>query len=72
MAAGVTVRGLTIRGSGDDLRRWTRASSSARRRDGALIEGNRLEGNLFGVYVWGPDDAIVRGNTIIGRPEPVG
>ena len=69
-AAGVTVRGLTIRGSGDDLAEMESGVFVGKEADGALIEGNRLEGNLFGVYLWGPDDAIVRGNTIIGHRNP--
>ena len=35
-------------------------------RRGALVEGNRIEGNLFGIYVHGAADAVVRGNKIIG------
>jgi nitrous oxidase accessory protein len=31
------------------------------------VEGNRMEGNLFGVYVHGAPDALVRGNAITGR-----
>ena len=72
LGPGVTVRGLTIRGSGDDLAEMESGVFVGKEGDGALIEGNRLDGNLFGVYLWGPDDAIVRGNTIIGRPESSG
>jgi nitrous oxide reductase len=32
-----------------------------------LVEGNRMEGNLFGVYVHGAEGAVVRGNVITGR-----
>jgi nitrous oxidase accessory protein len=35
----------------------------------AHIIGNRLEDNLIGIYLKGPQDAIVRGNTINGRQD---
>ncbi len=37
--------------------------------DGAQIIGNTLRHNLIGVYLKGPDDAVVRGNTIVGRQD---
>jgi nitrous oxidase accessory protein len=36
---------------------------------GAAVENNRIEQNLFGVYVWGPQRALVRGNVIVGRTD---
>ena len=34
--------------------------------DRARIEGNHLENNLIGVYLKGPESAVVRDNVIIG------
>ena len=33
---------------------------------GAVVEANRIEGNLYGVYIHGAPEAIVRRNEIIG------
>jgi nitrous oxidase accessory protein len=62
----VTVRGLEIRGSG--LRHESIDSGVKLDRDAerALIEDNRLIGNLVGVHVFGARDSMVRGNTILG------
>lgn len=67
-AEGASVRGLTLRGSGSSLDSMDSGVLLQRAARGAVVEGNRLEGNLFGVYVHGADRAVVRGNTIIGRP----
>jgi nitrous oxidase accessory protein len=37
--------------------------------DRALVEENAIENNLIGVYVWGPRDAMVRRNRIVGRRD---
>lgn len=64
----VTIRGLTVRGSGVD-----HAMDAGIYLDqmavGAKVEGNTVSGNLVGVYVHGAADAIVRGNTIVGRTD---
>jgi len=65
----VIVRGLEIRGSGNShpqIDSGVQIRSSARR---ALVEGNRLIGNLVGVDVHGGLDSIVRSNVIIGRRD---
>lgn len=65
----VRVEGLEIRGSGDDLPAMDSAilvRAGARR---VIVRGNRLEGNLFGVYLHGTPDARVEGNTIVGRRD---
>ena len=69
LAPDVTVRGLTVRGSGSDIEAMDSGVFVGKEGDRALVEGNRIEGNLFGVYLWGPKDAMVRGNEIIGRRE---
>lgn len=64
---GATVRGLTVRGSGTNLERLDSGIFLAKTAAGAaLVENNRLEDNLFGVYVHGAANAIVRANTIVG------
>lgn len=35
----------------------------------AVVERNRIEGNLYGIYLHGAEDAIARGNTIVGIKE---
>ena len=63
----VVIRGLVLTGSGDshqDIDSGVLMTREARR---VLVEGNRIEGNLYGVDIHGARDSIVRGNTIIGR-----
>lgn len=66
-AEGATVRGLTLRGSGSDLPAMDSAVLLRQSAAKARVEGNRMEGNLFGVYVHGAEGAVVRGNVITGR-----
>jgi nitrous oxidase accessory protein len=66
-APGAAVRGLTLRGSGSELDAMDSGVMLQRTAIGAAVEDNRIEGNLFGIYVHGAADAIVRGNTILGR-----
>jgi nitrous oxidase accessory protein len=69
MAPESVVRGLTIRGSGMDLEKMDSGVFVEKSATRALIEGNRIEGNLYGVYLHGPEDALVTKNTIIGMSE---
>src|SRR6056297_1047776 len=65
----ITVRGLTITGSGSDhqtIDSGVQLTKTARR---GVIEDNRILGNLYGVDVHGADDSIVRGNIIRGRQD---
>ena len=65
----ITVRGLEIIGSGDDhqtIDSGVQLTKTARR---AVIEGNRIVGNLYGVDIHGADESIVRNNTIRGRQD---
>jgi len=68
-SSGSAVRGLTIRGSGHNLERMDAGVFVEQSATGAVIEGNRLEGNLYGIYLHGAENAIVRGNTIVGIAE---
>ncbi len=55
--------------SGSDLVGMNSGVYLARTARNALVEGNRIEGNLFGVYVHGAAGAVVRGNVIAGRRD---
>lgn len=68
-APDVVLRGLTVRNSGASLASEDSAIFVTARGDRALVEGNRLEHNLIGIYLKGPEDAVVRGNTVRGRRD---
>ncbi len=65
----VTVRGLVVRGSGDSLDR----EDAGIRAMGAntVIENNRIDDALFGIYLEQAADSVVRGNTIRGMDLPI-
>ncbi len=63
----ITLRGLEIRGSGSDHPGVDAGVKLDRTAAGALVEGNRIIGNLVGVHVFGARDSVVRGNEIRGR-----
>lgn len=65
-APGAEVRGVELRGSGRSLEAMDSGIFVEQSANGAVVEGNRIEGNLFGVYLHGSADAVVRHNTIIG------
>ncbi len=65
----VVVRGLSIRGSGSTHEPVDAGIRLDRTAERTLVEGNRLEGNLVGIHVWGATDAIVRGNEVVGRRD---
>ena len=68
-AAKVTIRGLMVRRSGSSLQKMHAGIFLTETAHGALIERNRMMGNLFGVYLLGPNNAIVRANVIHGRRD---
>jgi len=68
-APGAVVRGLTVRGSGTVFADEASGIFVTRTAEGALIEDNRLERNLFGIYLKGSADAVARGNTVIGLDD---
>lgn len=65
-AADVTIRTLTVIGSGMDSKALDAGIKILRGADRAIIENNRVLGNLHGIDVHGGRDAQVRGNTIEG------
>jgi nitrous oxidase accessory protein len=69
-APDVTIKGLTVTGSGmlsQDLDAGIKILKEA---DRALVEGTKVLGNLHGIDVHGGLDAMVRGNTIEGTQNP--
>lgn len=64
-AAGVTVRGLVVSGSGSLLVNED-AAIEVEGAD-AVIEGNRIEDSLFGIYLREAPRSRIAGNTIIGK-----
>ncbi len=65
-APDVTVRDVTVRGSGRDLQEMNSGIFLQKTAERTRIENNRLEGNLFGVYVHGAKGSRVVGNVIEG------
>lgn len=66
-AANVVIRGLEIRGSGDNHPEIDSGIKLDRTAVDALVENNVLVENHVGIHVFGARDSIVRGNIIIGR-----
>ncbi len=69
-APDIVVRGVTVRNSGTSLATEDSGIFVTVDGDRALIDSNRLEKNLIGIYLKGPDDAVVRSNVIIGSTDP--
>ena len=68
-APDVAIRGLTISGSGsshETIDAGVKLGTQALR---AVVEGNRLTGNLYGVDIHGARDARVAGNVTEGRQD---
>ncbi len=68
-APDVVVRGLFVRHSGEDLSEQDSGIFVGKRGHRARIERNRLEGNLIGIYLWGPKGALARNNQVYGRRD---
>nr|AWJ66016.1 nitrous oxide reductase maturation protein [uncultured bacterium] len=68
-ADNVSVIGLTITGSGMDSQALDAGVKIVKGADRALVEANRILGNLHGVDVHGGRDTIVRNNTIEGTRQ---
>lgn len=69
ITAAVTIRGLTIRGSGRDQSQ-EHSGILADRADGLVVENNTLEDVLFGVYVKQSQTPVIRNNVIVGKDLP--
>lgn len=62
-----TVRGLEVRGSGENMPELNAGIFVSRTATGARVEDNRLIDNLYGIYLHGAADSIASGNEVIGR-----
>lgn len=69
-APDVVVRSVTVRNSGTSLATEDSGIFVTADGDRALIDSNQLEHNLIGVYLKGPENAMVRRNVIIGSTDP--
>ena len=69
LAPDVTVRGFTVRGSGTRGEDFDSGIYVEKGADRPVIEGNDVEGNLFGIVLHGCKDGIVRNNTIANRND---
>lgn len=69
LAPQAVVRNLTIRGSGTKGEALDSGVFVEKTATGAIVEGNRIEGNLYGISLHGAEGAVARGNTIIGIKE---
>ncbi|MFT0547709.1 nitrous oxide reductase family maturation protein NosD [Allopusillimonas ginsengisoli] len=65
----VTLRNLTVTLSGLSLPDMDAGIFLDRTAHKALIENNDVLDNSVGVYVWGPTDALVRNNRIVGNKD---
>ena len=68
-APDVVIRNIKIQHSGIDLSVEDSGIFITAEGDRTLIENNHLQENLIGVYLKGPEDAIVRNNIITGRND---
>ncbi|KRR21459.1 carbohydrate-binding protein [Bradyrhizobium lablabi] len=66
VAPEVTIRGITIRESGRDLQAMNSGIFLEKTAERAVVENNRLEENLFGIYVHGATGSRVERNVIEG------
>ena len=68
-APDTTIRRLEVRNSGLNLEAHHSGIFLDKTATGAVVENNRLEDNLIGIYVWGAKESAVRRNTVIGRKD---
>ncbi|SSW72093.1 hypothetical protein AVE30378_04933 [Achromobacter veterisilvae] len=65
----MSLRNLTVTRSGLSLSEMDAGIFLDRTAHRARVEDNDILDNLVGVHVWGPEDATVRGNRIVGNKE---
>ena len=65
-AEDVTVRGLTVSGSGRNLAVRDSGIYADKTATGAIIEDNMVVDNLSGIYLYGAVDSVARRNRVIG------
>ncbi|MDE0590616.1 nitrous oxide reductase family maturation protein NosD [Halocynthiibacter sp. C4] len=67
--ADVTIRGLTVIGSGSDHQEIDSGIQLKKTARAVIVENNSILGNLYGVDIHGAKDSIVRNNRIEGRQD---
>ena len=65
----VTVKGLTVTGSGSDHEAIDSGIKLTKTARAAQVLDNRVLGNLYGIDIHGARDALVAGNTVEGRQD---
>lgn len=65
----VILSDMVVTGSGGSLEDMNSGVFVTRTAKRAIVENNRIEGNLYGIYLHGADDSIARDNVIIGTGE---
>jgi nitrous oxidase accessory protein len=68
-APGAVVRGVTVSGSGTNIPTLDSGIFLDRTAKGAIAENNEVIDNLYGIYIQGADDALVKDNRIEGISE---
>lgn len=68
-APDVRIEGLEVTGSGVDLPAMDSAILVQQTAPRAMVRGNRIMNNLFGVYLHGAADSRVESNVIVGRRD---
>ena len=68
-APDVIVSGLKLTGSGSDHQTIDSGVQLTKKATNAIVRDNYLEGNLYGIDIHGAENALVEGNTIIGRQD---
>lgn len=68
-AAGVTIEGVSVEGSGKKLDQIDAGIKVVVGADKVRLANNRLSGNLIGIDMQGGKDALIEGNTIAGRTD---
>jgi nitrous oxidase accessory protein len=68
-APGVYIHGIKVTGSGLTLATQDSGIFVTPNGDNARIEDNRIDNNLIGIYLSGPDNAIVQNNDVVGRQD---
>ncbi len=69
IAEDVTISGLKIINSGDNLPDKNSGIFINKTAHRAVIKNNFLENNLIGIYLWGSDDVLVENNIVYGRKD---
>ena len=68
-APDVVIDGVTVTGSGLLLETQDSGVFLSKEARGAKVVNTHAKDNLIGIYVWGAQDALVKGNTITGRQD---